>query len=63
MAAAVGCLVAAGSALLIGFVAGFALFKRSMRWCPGCGWPLTPGHCRFAETQLRRPTGGVRTRR
>jgi hypothetical protein len=55
MDAAVGYLVAAGSALLIGFVAGFALFKRSMRWCPGCGWPLTPEHCRFAETARGRP--------
>jgi hypothetical protein len=25
------------TALLVGFVAGFALFKRSQRWVPGCG--------------------------
>ncbi|WP_434742451.1 hypothetical protein [Micromonospora sp. SH-82] len=34
-----------GAALLVGFAAGFALFKRSQRWCPGCGSMISLTHC------------------
>ena len=40
-----GITVAVSLALLVGFVAGFVLFKRSQRWCPGCGATITPAHC------------------
>jgi len=32
-------------AVVAGFVAGFALFKRSHRWCPGCGTALRCTQC------------------
>jgi len=31
--------------LVVGFVAGFALFKRSHSWCPGCGTALRCTQC------------------
>ena len=38
-------------ALAAGFAAGLALLKRSDRWCPGCGCPITLAHCpaRYVE--------------
>lgn len=33
------------AALLVGFAAGFALFRRAQRWCPGCGMPISQAHC------------------
>ncbi len=38
-------LVAALLAATGGFCAGFVTFKRSQRWCPGCGTQITPAHC------------------
>ncbi|MBT8228608.1 MAG: hypothetical protein HKP61_17695 [Dactylosporangium sp.] len=32
-------------AALVGFVAGFATFKRSQHWCPECGALITRSHC------------------
>jgi len=32
-------------AVVVGFVAGFALLKRSHRWCPGCGAALRCLEC------------------
>ena len=33
------------AAVAVGFVAGFALFKRSNQWCPGCGTALRCTQC------------------
>jgi hypothetical protein len=32
-------------ALVVGFIAGFALFRRSQQWCPGCGSALRCMRC------------------
>lgn len=37
--------IAVCAALLVGFAAGFALFRRAQRWCPGCGMPISQAHC------------------
>jgi len=58
-----GYAVAAVLALLIGFAAGFTVFKRSIRWCPGCGWTFTPDHCRFANTATPAANAETRPRR
>lgn len=41
----VGYLAAVMVALVLGFGVGLAVFKRSERWCPGCGSLLTELHC------------------
>lgn len=35
----------ATAAAIVGFLAGFTTFKRSMRWCKACGAGLTCAHC------------------
>jgi len=42
---AMGYVIAALSALLLGFVAGLATLKRSSRWCPACGAVLRCTEC------------------
>ncbi len=42
--------IAVCTALLVGFAAGFALFRRAQRWCPGCGATISPAHCPHAGT-------------
>jgi hypothetical protein len=32
-------------AIVVGFLAGFMLFKRSHNWCPGCGTNLRCTQC------------------
>jgi hypothetical protein len=36
-----GVLVAASSALVIGFLAGLLAFRQKSRWCPTCGSTFT----------------------
>lgn len=43
--------VAAGGVLL-GFLAGFFLFKVKNRWCPGCGGNLACTACRRRPSAL-----------
>jgi NADH pyrophosphatase NudC (nudix superfamily) len=53
------------TAMMIGFVGGFATFKRSHRWCPGCGSMLRCGECPRSRTATKlRPeaVGEVRYR-
>lgn len=38
-------MAAATAALVVGFLAGFVTFKRSLRWCPGCGAVLRCPEC------------------
>ncbi len=40
-----GYVIAALSALLLGFVAGLVTLKRSSRWCPACGAVLRCTEC------------------
>jgi hypothetical protein len=34
-------LLAVAGSLLLGFIVGFAVFKRSLLWCKACGSTLT----------------------
>lgn len=38
-------LLAVIGSLLVGFLAGFAVFKRSLLWCRACGSTLTCSVC------------------
>jgi hypothetical protein len=53
--------IAVCTALLVGFAAGFALFRRAQRWCPGCGATISAAHCPHAEAS--REPASVRTSR
>jgi len=37
--------VTAAAGLIAGFVGGLVTFKRSLRWCPGCGATLRCLEC------------------
>jgi NADH pyrophosphatase NudC (nudix superfamily) len=52
----VGYVVVTVLALLAGFAAGFAVFKRSERWCPGCGSLMTETHCSHWYPHAAMPT-------
>lgn len=53
--------IAVLAALLVGFAAGFVVFKRSQRWCLGCGSLITRAHCPHQHTTTAAPTReGVR---
>jgi hypothetical protein len=40
-----GLVVIVVAALAVGFAAGFVTFRRSLRWCPGCGASLCCPQC------------------
>jgi hypothetical protein len=46
-------------ALVVGFLAGFVTFRRSLRWCPGCGAFLRCPDCPGGRLQVRAPYGAV----
>lgn len=43
--------VAVVVALAVGFLAGLVTFKRSLRWCPGCGAVLRCPECAGRPSQ------------
>lgn len=56
-------ITAAAAGLVIGFLAGLVTFKRSLRWCSGCGAVLRCPECPGRGTgRSAPPAASVRTR-